>query len=336
LADGHREEIGEIKRAADHSANLSRQLLTFARRQNIAPRQLDLSETVSGTLRMLRRLIGEDIELVHDPCKAPAMVLIDPNQVDQVLANLVVNASDAIDGPGRITIETSIARFNEAYCRDHPDFAAGPYAVLAVSDDGAGMTAETAANVFEPFFTTKPREKGTGLGLSTVYGIVKQNGGFIHVYSEPGQGTTFRLYFPLQVEPSQAVREQLAQPAPPTGHEAVLLVEDEPSLLALSRRLLERLGYRVLAAGSAAEALNLAGANGGVDLLMTDVVMPEMNGRDLYERLAQDQPGLRCLFMSGYTAEVVSGHRMLSEGVHFLQKPFSLNDLARKVREVLN
>jgi signal transduction histidine kinase/CheY-like chemotaxis protein len=319
------------------AADITRQLLAFARRQTIAPRVIDLNDTVAGMLKMLRRLIGEDIDLLWKPGMDLAAVNMDPSQLDQILANLAVNARDAIAGVGKITIETANATLDPEYCRSHEGFTPGRYAVLAVSDDGAGMDRQTQEMLFEPFFTTKETGKGTGLGLATVYGIVKQNGGFINVYSEPGQGTTFRIYLPRHAAgPAEADRPP-APAADPTGTETVLLVEDEPSLLRFARILLAGLGYTVLAASGPREALRLAAEHPGeIHLLLTDVVMPEMSGRDLRERLSALRPGIRSLFMSGYTTNVIAHRGVLDEGVNFMQKPFSREVLARKIRETLS
>ncbi|MDO8944206.1 MAG: ATP-binding protein, partial [Desulfobacterales bacterium] len=270
-------DLAEIRHAAERSADLTRQLLAFARRQTIAPRVMDLNETVEGMLKMLRRLIGENLELVWRPAAVLSPVKLDPSQIGQVLANLCVNARDAIDGVGTITIETGEATFDEAYCATHADFTPGRYVRLTVSDNGCGMDAETQTHLFEPFFTTKGVGQGTGLGLATVYGIVKQNGGFIHICSELGHGTTVSVDLPSYAggtEPCQA--GGVAGPAN-HGQETILLVEDEPALLTLGARMLEQLGYRVLAAGTPGDALRLAeGHAGEIHLLLTDVVMPEM------------------------------------------------------------
>ncbi len=330
------ENIQEIAKAARRSADLTRQLLAFARRQPANPKVLDLNETVSGMLKMLRRLVGEDIDLAWMPALELWPVKIDPSQLDQVLANLLVNARDAIATVGKVTIGADNAVFDAAYCAEHPGFTPGDYVVLTVSDDGSGMDKQTLAQLFEPFFTTKPAGQGTGLGLATVYGIVKQNNGFINVYSEPGQGTTFKIYLPRCAEEEARQTEAAEALPPPGGTETVLLVEDETMILTLSRSMLERLGYTVFAAASAAEAIRLAEEHASeIALLITDVVMPEMNGRDLAARLMAVNPALRCLFMSGYTADVISHRGMLENGVRFLQKPFSIHDLAVKVREAL-
>ncbi|MFZ1642950.1 MAG: GAF domain-containing protein [Candidatus Contendobacter sp.] len=325
-----------IQKAAQRSADLTRQLLAFARKQTIAPRVLDLNDTIAGMLKILGRLIGEDIALLWKPANSLWPVNVDPAQIDQILANLVVNARDAIAGVGKIIIETGRADFDESYCETHPDFIPGRYVLLVVSDNGCGMDKEVLAQLFDPFFTTKPQGRGTGLGLATVYGIVKQNHGFINVYSEPGQGSTFRIYLPRHAADQAGASPTPAPAIAPTGAETVLLVEDEAALLKLGKLLLERLGYTVLAAGSPNQALELAGAHAGViHLLLTDVIMPEMSGRDLWQRLGALRPGLKCLFMSGYTANVIAHHGVLDDGVHFLQKPFSREALANKLREVL-
>lgn len=336
VADPLHADLREIREAARRSADIARQLLTFASRQTIEPRILDLGETVEGMLKMLRRLLGENIEL-H--CSSPEdlwPVLMDPTQVDQILANLCVNARDAIQGIGRIAIELRNVSFDETFCAMHLGFEPGDYVVLMVSDDGSGMDRKTLEHVFDPFFTTKPLGEGTGLGLATVYGIVKQNRGFIDVYSEPGQGSTFKIYLPRHQAASGATVRAL--PAGPArgGRETILLVEDEKSLLRMTSMMLETLGYRVLSASSPGEALKLAQACASeIHLLITDVVMPEMNGRELARELLSLRPLLKTLFTSGYTANVIAHHGVLDEGVCFLQKPFSAGELGDRVREAL-
>ncbi len=329
-------DLKEIKKAAERSTDLVRQLLAFARKQTVSPKVLDLNTTVAGMLKMLERLIGEDIDLAWVPGHGVWPVKIDPGQIDQILANLCVNARDAIAGVGKMTIETGNTTFDDAYCAVHAGFMPGEYAMLAVSDNGCGMDAQTLDNVFEPFFTTKTQDKGTGLGLSTVYGVVRQNQGFINVYSEPDQGTTFRIYLPHhrdKADPLPAPRPQIPAGG---GHETILLVEDEPSILKMTTRMLKRKGYTLIAAGTPGQAIELAHTHKGeIHLLMTDVVMPEMNGRDLAENIYNHYPNLKCLFMSGYTANVIAHHGVLDEGVNFIQKPFSMGDLFVKVREVL-
>ncbi|MBI5868020.1 MAG: PAS domain S-box protein [candidate division Zixibacteria bacterium] len=330
-------ELQEIREAAERSASLTRQLLAFARKQIVSPVVLDLNETVEGMLSMLRRLIGEDIDLVWMPESAPLQVNMDPSQIDQILANLCVNARDAITGVGKITIATHAADFDEAFCEDHPGFSAGAHVQLDVSDDGCGMDTYVLSKIFEPFFTTKEMGKGTGLGLATVYGIVKQNKGFIDVYSEPGKGTTFKVYLPRHTSKTEQVRKEVPKARAAGGRETILLVEDERIILDLAKRVLEIYGYEVLVASTPGEAMQVAREHvGKVHLLLTDVVMPEMNGRDLSQALSEEHPGLKCLFMSGYTADVIAHHGALNEGVDFIQKPFSVNALASKVRATLD
>ncbi len=329
-------DLAQIREAAERSSEITRQLLAFARKQTISPRTLDLNETVEGMLRMLRRLIGEDIDLAWLPETGLWPVRVDPSQIDQILANLCVNARDAISESGKITIETGRATFDESYCSEHPGFVPGEFVLLAVSDNGRGMDRETLRNLFEPFFTTKEEHEGTGLGLATVYGIVKQNDGFINVYSEPGAGTAFKIYLPRhQGEVERATREE--EPEIPRGQgESILVVEDEEAILSLSARMLRKLGYTVVPASTPEEALRLAEAQEGpIDLLLTDVVMPGMNGRELAHRLQALYPGVATLFMSGYTANVIAHHGVLEEGVRFLQKPFTLWELAVGVRRGL-
>lgn len=331
------DDLKEILNAARRSTDITRQLLAFARQQTIDPKVLDLNETVESMLKMLRRLIGEDIDLSWEPGSGLWSVKIDPSQLDQILANLCVNARDAISDVGRITIETDNVRINEEYCTDHPGFVPGEYVLLAVSDDGRGMDKETRDKIFEPFFTTKEVGKGTGLGLPMIYGIVKQNKGFINVYSEPGKGTTFRIYLPRHGEASKQFEKYEVEKIPVGSGETVLIVEDEASILKLAKRILEGFGYTVLDTSSPSEAMVRANEHSGeVHLLITDVVMPEMNGRDLAEKLLSDYPKMRVLFMSGYTANVIAHRGVLDAGVHFIQKPFSNRDLAVKVREVIS
>jgi PAS domain S-box-containing protein len=326
----------DIKKAAERSASLTKQLLAFARKQTVTPKILDLNETVEGMLKMLRQIIGEDISLEWLPSANPVMIKMDPAQVDQLLVNLCVNARDAITDTGKVIIETGSAVFTEADSSKDENILPGDYIILIISDNGSGMARETLEHLFEPFFTTKETGRGTGLGLATVYGIVKQNNGFINVYSEPGLGTTFRIYLPQHY--AAAVNKELESEAkePGQGHQTLLLVEDEAMLLNINSEILEQLGYTVLTAASPAEALRIAGQHHeNIDLLITDVIMPEMNGRDLADKISLLFPGIRLLFMSGYTASVIAHHGVLDEGVHFLQKPFSLKDLAEKVKEIL-
>ena len=334
--DAYYADLQEIYKAARRSADLTRQLLAFARKQTIAPRVLDLNDTVEGMLKMMRRLIGEDIDLVWKPDTNLWPVKVDPAQVDQILANLCVNARDAIAGTGKVTIETETVVLDQAYCTTHPGFEPGHYVMLAVSDDGCGMDKDALAKLFEPFFTTKKVGEGTGLGLATVYGIVKQNNGFINVYSEPEQGTTFRIYLPRIREAVEAKGEPVGETIT-KGSETVLLVEDETAILNLAKAVLEQFGYKVLAAGTPGQAIAMAEQyEGPIHLLVTDVVMPEMNGKELMARIEALRPRIKVLFMSGYTGNVIVHRGILEQDVHFLQKPFSVNSLAGKARMVLD
>ena len=325
-----------IQQAARRSANLTRQLLAFARKQTIAPKVLDLNETVASMLDMLRRLIGENIDLAWLPGENLRSLKIDPTQIDQILANLCVNARDAIGNTGKIIIETHNVFFDKAYCSAHTGFVPGEFVLLALSDNGSGMDREVLLHLFEPFFSTKAMGKGTGLGLATVYGIVKQNNGFVNVYSEPGLGTTFKVYLPWYLGNGERPSQPEAVKPAATGHETILLVEDEPMILEMTTVMLEHQGYTVLPAVSPGEAMRLAREHAGqIHLLMTDVVMPEMNGRELASNLLSLYPHLNRLFMSGYTANVIAHHGVLDEGVHFIQKPFTMQDLATKIRNVL-
>jgi len=335
--DPRRQDLEEVKKAADRAAALTRQLLAFSRRQVLQPRVLDLNGIVTGVGKMLRRLIGEDIELVTLLDPALERVKADPGQIEQVILNLSVNAREAMPEGGKLTIETANSELEEAH--DLGEFAVPPgrYVMLTVGDTGVGMDKETQSRIFEPFFTTREPGKGTGLGLSTVYGIVKQSGGYVWVYSEPGLGTTFKIYLPrveealLEVEPAAA----LAQP--PAGTETILLVEDEPAVRALAARLLRSVGYTVVEARNGAQALEVCKQQDrAVDLLVTDVVMPQMGGPELAERLTPLHPEMKVLFMSGYTDDAVLRHGLLESGAAFLQKPFTRNALAAKVREVLD
>jgi two-component system, cell cycle sensor histidine kinase and response regulator CckA len=330
-------DLKEILGAAKRSAQITRQLLAFARQQTIEPKVLDLNHVVESMLKMLRRLIGEDIDLSWRPGDQLWPIEIDPSQLEQVMANLCVNARDAIAGVGKMTIETGTVTLDEAYCADHAGFSPGEFALLAVSDDGCGMDKGTLDKIFEPFFTTKEKHKGTGLGLAMVYGIVKQNAGFINVYSEPGQGTTFRIYFPKHVGQTEAIKAGVARQIKTSRGEKVLLVEDESATRKLGQKMLKWLGYEVFAAGTPDEAIQLAAEHSDkIHLLITDVVMPGMNGRDLANRLSALYPGIKTLFMSGYTANVIAHRGVLEAGVQFIQKPFSLEALGIKIREILD
>lgn len=330
--------LRQIHDATQRSAELTRQLLGFARLQTIAPKLVDLNQLIEKMLSMLARLLGENIDLAWHPKTLSGGVMLDPSQVDQLLVNLCINARDAISGTGKVTIETDSVEFDKEYCTLHPDFQPGEYIMVAVSDNGIGMDKETLENIFEPYYTTKEIGKGTGLGLSTVHGIVKQNGGFINVYSEPGQGSCFKIYLRRrQLTDSSPVEFQPAPPSTLAGDETILLVEDEQKVLDLEQEILEGFGYRVFSASSPQAAMAIAqGSEVPIDLLITDVVMPQMNGQQLAERLRLHLPELRVLFLSGYTANVIAHHGVLHDGVMFLGKPFSKEQLGRKVRETLS
>jgi signal transduction histidine kinase/CheY-like chemotaxis protein len=326
----------EIDTAADRATSLTRQLLAFGRRQVLEPRVLDLNEVVRDVQKMLVRLISEDIELVTRLEPELGHVRVDPGQLEQVLLNLAVNARDAMPRGGRLTIETANVKLDDGYARQHNGVTPGPFVMLAISDTGVGMSEEVRAHIFEPFYTTKEKGKGTGLGLATVYGIVKQSGGNIWVYSELGHGTTFKMYFPLVHEPAEAMRGRRAESELPRGSETVLLAEDAEPVRALAREFLEGLGYRVLDATNVEHAIRLAESHEGfIDVLMTDLVMPQMSGRELAQRVAAMRPAMRVLYMSGYTDEMILGGEGLAPGVAFLQKPFTREALARKMRELL-
>ncbi|MBF0303376.1 MAG: response regulator, partial [Desulfamplus sp.] len=342
--------LSAISKAANRSADLTRQLLAFARKQIVTPQEVNLNEAVEEMLSMLERLIGENIELAWIPDQNIGKVMIDPSQIDQIMANLCINARDAIQYMGKITIETGNSFFDDAYCADHVEALPGSHIMITVSDNGCGMDKETLSQIFDPFFTTKDINKGTGLGLASVYGIIRQNNGFINVYSENGKGTTFRIYLPEYDSHKDKYEDDnydnsvdakngstyKAGPSPVTGDETILLVEDEEWLLELGETMLKRLGYTVLSASTPEEAINITQTySGEIDLLITDVIMPEMNGRELAKKLLEVRQNMQCLFMSGYTANVIAHHGVLDSGVNFIQKPFSIQELGQKVREAL-
>jgi two-component system cell cycle sensor histidine kinase/response regulator CckA len=329
--------LTQIRKAAEYSVDLTRQLLAFARKQAIAPQVLDLNKIVKRMLSMLQRLIGEGILLSWQPAANLWQVKADPSQIDQILANLCVNARDAISGVGRITIETGNITLDKERCADHADFLPGEFVRISMSDDGCGMDKEILAKIFEPFFTTKGVGMGTGLGLSSVFGSVKQNNGFIDVISEPGSGTTFTIYLPRHVgKVEQTLTESETKPDL-RGHETILLVEDQPDILQITRVMLEAQGYAILAASLPGDAIRLASEHPGeIHLLITDVIMPGMDGWALATKLSSLYPQLKRLFMSGYTADIIAHHGVLQEGESFIEKPFSPKTLAAKVREVLD
>ena len=334
--DDNRGKVEEIKRAAERAASLTRQLLAFSRKQVLQPKLFDLNHLVSDMTKMLRRLIGENIEMTTVIGEA-APINADQGQIEQVLMNLVVNARDAMPNGGRLTIETARVEIDEAYASTHLSVQTGSYVMLAVSDTGCGIDAETQKHIFEPFFTTKEQGKGTGLGLSTVYGIIKQSGGHIWLYSEPAQGTVFKVYLPLATE-TQAETTGVSRPAAlPRGTETILIVEDEPQIRKLAFDCLAYCGYDVLSSTNGVEALELIQRlERPIDLVLTDVVMPKLSGRELSERIAAMQPSTKVMFMSGYTNDSVVNHGILDGASWFIQKPFTLESLVRRVRQVLD
>ncbi len=334
--DPRAEDLGEIRKAAVTAASLTRQLLAFSRQQVIEPRLLDLNEVVASSEKMLRRLISEDIEVRTTLLPTPLTVMIDPGQLEQVLMNLAVNARDAMPTGGRLTLETADVHLDAQYAREHWPATPGHFAMLAFSDTGCGMDDTVRTHIFEPFFTTKGVGKGTGLGLATVYGIVKQSNGFIWVYSEVGHGTSFKIYFPLLDQAPEGYAGKSEAQAPALGTETILLAEDAAAVRGAARHILERCGYTVLEAPNGTVALRTAESASTIDLLLTDVVMPEMSGRELAEKFARLKPHARVLFMSGYTDDAIIQHGVLRPGTAYLQKPFSPDTLSRKVREVLD
>jgi PAS domain S-box-containing protein len=330
-------DIEQIKKAADRAAALTKQLLAFSRKQVLEPRVINLNSVVTGIEKMLRRLIGEDIGFSTGLAQGLWHVRADPGQIEQVIMNLAVNARDAMPAGGQLTIETVNVELDEQYARNHVAVTPGPHVMLAVSDTGCGMDEKIRARLFEPFFTTKEQGKGTGLGLSTVYGIVKQSGGNIWVYSEPGKGTTFKVYFPRVRADTEAIPAKQPEREPHRGTETVLVAEDEEVLRRLVSRILSILGYEVLEASNGGEALIACQKHKGpIHLLVTDVVMPGMSGRELSRRLTETRPDLKVLYTSGYTDNAIVHHGVLDPGTAFIQKPFSASGLAAKVREMLD
>jgi len=335
--DPLRRNADQIREASERAASLTRQLLAFSRKQVLAPKVLNMRMVVADMEKMLRRLIGEDVELATLTPPGLWNVKADRSQVEQVILNLAVNARDAMPRGGKLTIETANVELDNSYSHHQAVVAPGRYVMLAVADTGCGMDAETQAHVFEPFFTTKEKGKGTGLGLATVYGVVKQSGGYVWVYSEPGHGTTFKVYLP-RVEESVGVEEKAAEAeAPQRGSETILLVEDEKGVRELAREYLVQNGYTVLDAENGARALEIArGHDGPIHLMLTDVVMQGISGRELAEKAAKIRPDMKVLFMSGYTDQAVIHHGLLSADTVLLQKPFTLNALATKLRATLD
>ena len=333
-----RRNLEETKKAAERAASLVRQLLAFSRKQILEPKVLDLNEVVKDMHKMLTRLIGENIQLATRLETELGSVKADPCQVEQIIVNLVVNARDAMPRGGRVTVETANVTLDEQNALKHVSVKPGEYVMLAVSDTGSGMDQETQARIFEPFFTTKEVGKGTGLGLSTVYGIVKQSGGNIWVYSEQGLGTVFKVYLPrIDDATASTIANQSQETNTPRGTETILLVEDEEVVRGLTRKILMQAGYNVLDAKGGDEAIRLCSLHvGPIDLLLTDVVMPEVSGKEVADRLLELRPSIRVLYMSGYTDEAIVQHGVLDANVKFIQKPFTWAGLTRKVREVLN
>jgi CheY-like chemotaxis protein len=331
-------DLLEVKKAADRAAVLTRQLLAFSRKQVLQPVALSLNQSVAGLDKMLQRILGEDIDLVRRLAPELGLTLADPGQIEQVLMNLVVNARDAMPAGGKITIETSNMEIDEEYAARHLAVKPGPYVQLAVTDTGCGMDEQTRARIFEPFFTTKELGKGTGLGLSTVFGIVKQSGGNIWVYSELGRGTTFKVYLPRDLSATTATAIKPATvPRSSMGTETILVVEDEEALLKVALRALGAAGYTVLTTADGREALLLSAQHAGhIHLLLTDVVMPHMSGTVLAQEVLKKRPTIKVMYMSGYTDDSIVHHGVLDAGTRFLAKPFTSADLARKVREVLD
>jgi two-component system cell cycle sensor histidine kinase/response regulator CckA len=335
-ADPLRGDVDEIRKAATRAAGLTRQLLMFSRQQVVEPRVIDLHEILTGMDKMLQRILGEDVELVSLPPKSTGRVKVDPSHIEQVILNLVVNARDAMPTGGKLTIETDNVILDDSYALGHLPTNTGPYVMLAVTDTGTGMDRETQKRIFEPFFTTKEMGKGTGLGLSTVFGIVRQSGGNIWVYSELGKGTTFKVYLPRVDDEVDVLRPPIA-PATLRGTETILLVEDEEQVRVIALNILRRQGYQVISAQNAGEALLICERHlGEIDLLLTDVVMPQMSGPELAKRLGKTRPDMRVLCMSGYTDDSIVRHGVLETGVAFVQKPITPALLSRRVREVLD
>jgi signal transduction histidine kinase len=335
-ADPLRADIEEIRKAASRAAGLTHQLLLFSRQQIAEPKVMDLNVVLTSMDKMLQRILGEDVELVSVPSKSAGRVKVDPSHVEQVILNLVVNARDAMPTGGKLTIETANVVLDEDYAHTHLPARAGPHVMMAVSDTGMGMDRVTQARIFEPFFTTKEKGKGTGLGLSTVFGIVQQSGGNIWVYSEPGKGTTFKVYLP-RVDAEVDVLTPSVAPATLRGTETILLAEDEEQVRSIVLNVLRRQGYHVIAAQNGGEALLLSERHSGtIDLLLTDVVMPTMSGPELAKRLAATRPDMKVLCMSGYTDDSIVRHGVLGSGVAFIQKPITPALLMTKVREVLD
>jgi signal transduction histidine kinase/CheY-like chemotaxis protein len=329
--------LQEIIKASHHSAVLTQQLLGFARKQTIIPKVLDLNYTIEGLIKVLRRLIGENIDLLWHPYPEVWSVKVDDSQISQIMTNLCANARDGIQGIGKITIETANVELDKNYCLNHVSCSPGQYVCISVADTGCGMNEETINSIFEPFFTTKDKEKGTGLGLATVYGIVQQNNGSIDVYSELGSGSEFKIYLPRYMEEARIEQESGTAEEKFSGNETILVAEDNPAILRVASSILESQGYYVLTAHTPLKAMDICkNFSGTIDLLLTDVIMPEMNGWQLAEEIIKQHPNLKILFMSGYSDEVIDHHGILEEGVLLLNKPFSKQEISKKVRNILD
>jgi PAS domain S-box-containing protein len=332
-----KENLEEIQLAAQRSASLTRQLLGFARKQTVIPVKLDLNRTIDTSIKLLARLIGENISLSQYKKEGLWSVNMDPTQIDQILTNLCVNARDAIEGSGKIIIETDNITFDPVYCKNHTGFTPGDYVMIAVSDTGHGMSRETQSRLFEPFFTTKIAGQGTGMGLATVYGIVKQNKGFINVYSEPGMGSTFKVYLPRYYGQEEIPAEKKPEYTHIGGDETILFVEDEPLNLKLGKLMLSSLGYRILTTSSPNEALRICReSDQRIDLLITDIIMPEMNGKELSQKITSIQPEIRVIYISGYTANIMINNETLDKNINYLSKPYSFEEMSKMVRSVLD
>ena len=321
--------LQEIEKAAIHSKETTNKLLAFSRKQVMSPRLLDLNRAVEKIIPKLAEGVGKDVAIAFKPTGYVDTIRFDPAQLEQILAHMAVNAKDAMPEGGRLVIETGNVELDSTYCQSHPGAVAGQYAVLSVSDTGHGMAKEIQEQIFEPFFTTKPQGEGMGMGLATVYGIVKQNRGYITVYSEPARGTVFKIYIPA-ADTAAAGKKDVSR-----GNETILVVDDDDMVRSLTAIMLKKMGYTVLASDSPAHALSLCRKNRGIDLLLTDVMMPDINGVDLKGKVAELIPDIKVLFMSGYTSNIVTRYGVPGDTIHFISKPFSLNALARKVRDVM-
>jgi two-component system, cell cycle sensor histidine kinase and response regulator CckA len=336
-SDPLHQDVASVLEASEQAACLTRQLLAFSRKQVLQPKVFDLNSIVSTLDKMLRRVIGGDIELNTIVEPEAVVVKADPGQLEQVIMNVVINARDAMPRGGRLTIETSKVFLDEAYCQLHVDITPGQYALLAISDTGLGMDPDTQVRIFEPFFTTKAHDKGTGLGLATVHGIIKQSGGFIWVYSEPGQGTTFKIYLPATCEQVEEPRMAAAPGASCQGSETILIVEDDAAVRRVARRILEHYGYTILEAGTGKEALAIGKQYpGSINLLLTDVIMPEMSGKELVDLWNDQHPETKVIYTSGFTENAIAHNGALDQDIYFIQKPYRPNALARIVRQVLD